>query len=91
MVDYIIATPCVLNVCSDFEIGDRIESVQFPVICEFGQKSPKSDDFEGIGSGQTFSRFKWNEEKKMSLYINLEMKCLHFSVFLMPHCCAKYL
>ena len=64
-----IASTCLFDICSFFEVGNRTESVHFPVICEFGQIQHNRESLnlhvnEQPSLGQSFLRFKWDEEKK---------------------------
>ena len=71
-----IASTCLFNICSFFEKGERTESVHFPIICELG-KSAHSIEASNLNAndqpnaGQTFSRFKLNEEKKKHFSISI--------------------
>ena len=87
VVDYIIASTCLFNICSFFEIGERTESVHFPVICEFGHASHNIDAsnlhiHESPNEGQFFLRFKWSEEKKNNFMYQFRNEMFtFFSVF----------
>ena len=87
VVDYMIASTCLFNICSFFEAGERTESVHFPIICELG-KSGHTIEASNLNvndqpnAGQTFSRFKWNEEKKNTFLYQLRNEMFtFFSVF----------
>ena len=65
IVDYIIASSCLFQYCTEFKIGDMYQSVHFPVTCKF--KFNLFEDARGLNEkcmGLKFPKFKWNENKK---------------------------
>ncbi|MEW8544944.1 MAG: reverse transcriptase family protein [Candidatus Thiodiazotropha sp.] len=85
VVDYFIVSTNLFSDISDFEVGERSESVHFPLHCTFNFNMSKCNDTENdfSRSDEIFQRYTWKEDRKQQfvdnfkrLYIELKSRLI---------------
>ncbi|MES9879852.1 MAG: hypothetical protein ABW185_03125, partial [Sedimenticola sp.] len=87
IVDYMIASSSLFPLLSDFKVGDRSETVHFPLMCTLTlEESVSNREYDNIlndanhaNCEESFTKFRWNEEKKNDFIIKFQ-NVLHSSV-----------